>query len=82
MADYLKSEGVNYVVLPLGYTTNRPDPWNFYYRLGLDRAPGLVLEPLSRNTSELMLWRRGLRTTLHSAPVQALYHVNLEPHAP
>jgi hypothetical protein len=82
VADYLKSERVNYVVVPLGYTASRPDPWNFYYRLGLDRAPQLGLEPVSRNTSELMLWRRGLRTTLHSSPVQALYRVDLEPHTP
>jgi len=82
VADYLRAEGVNYVVLPLGYTTSRPDPWNFYYRLGLDRAPRFGLEPVSRNISELMLWRRGLRTTLHSSPVQALYRVTVDPHEP
>ena len=82
IADYLKSERVNYLVLPLGYTNTRPDPWNFYFRLGLDQAPDLGLEPVKRDTSELMLWRRGLRTTLHSSPVQALYRVNAEPQAP
>ena len=45
IADYLKSERVNYLVLPLGYTTNRPDPWNFYFRLGLDQAQELDSNP-------------------------------------
>ena len=74
VADYLRAEGVNYVVLPLGYTTSRPDPWNFYYRLGLDRAPRFGLEPVSRNISELMARMKQIEDAIrkHDAPSDAL----------
>jgi hypothetical protein len=78
MADYLRAEHVDYLVLPLGFTLDRPDPWNFYYRLGLDQAPTLHLESLSRTASNVVVWRRGLRTTLHASPVQQLYSMSFD----
>ncbi|HEV8245136.1 MAG TPA: hypothetical protein VGP93_05185 [Polyangiaceae bacterium] len=74
---YLRERRVDYVVLPLGLGGLRAqEPWNFGYRLGLVQSPELELEPVSSLESPLMVWRRGVRATMHCAPRQALYRVH------
>jgi hypothetical protein len=76
IAEYLQSQGVTHLVVPLGYgAAGVPDTSDFYYRLGLDHAPELGLALVSRRSSDLIVWRHGIRATLHSSPVQALYRV-------
>jgi hypothetical protein len=74
----LEERQVDYVVVPEGYTHDFPDPWNFYYRLGLHKRPeGLV--PITRFESDRATWRRGLEASLHAAPAQVLYRVETAP---
>jgi hypothetical protein len=79
VAEYLKSERVTYLVLPLGFgPLSTVDGWNLYYRLNLAHAPELGLELLSRKVSSDLVWRRGSYATLNASPMQALFRVNLD----
>lgn len=71
----LDERGVDYVVVPEGFEHAFPGPWNFYWRLGLQKEPGSRLVELARLSSPLPAWKRGVEATLHGAPVQALYRV-------
>jgi hypothetical protein len=72
----LEQAKVNYLVMPLGLGgVPAEEPWNFQYRLGLTASPRVGLTPLFTLESPLALWRRGIKTTMHSAPRQVLYRV-------
>ena len=71
----LDERGVDYVVIPEGYAHAFPDPWNFYWRLGLQKEPATRLVELERFSSPLPVWKSGVGATLHGAPVQVLYRV-------
>jgi hypothetical protein len=78
VAEYLKSERVTHLVLPLGFgPLSTVDGWNLYYRLNLAQAPELGLELLSRKASSDLVWRRGSYATLNASPMQALFRVTL-----
>jgi hypothetical protein len=70
----LDARNVTHVVVPEGYVHDFPDPWNFYYRLGLHQQ-GERLEPILRLQSSRGLWKQGIEATLHAAPAQVLYRV-------
>ena len=73
---YLERNKVDYLVMPLGLGGSpAEEPWNFQYRLGLTATPRVRLTPLHTLESPLMLWRRGVRATMHCAPRQVLYRV-------
>jgi hypothetical protein len=73
---YLERKKVDYLVMPVGFGgAQAEEAWNLEYRLGLTASPELVLTPLRTLESPPMLWRRGVRTTLHCAPRQVLYRV-------
>jgi hypothetical protein len=69
----LDARGVSHVVVPEGYVHDFPDPWNFYYRLGLHKRAGL--SEIARIESPMDTWKRGLEASLHAAPAQVLYRV-------
>ena len=71
----LDERGVDYVVIPEGFAHAFPDPWNFYWRLGLHKEPATRLVELERFSSPVPVWKRGVEATLHGAPVQVLYRV-------
>lgn len=75
----LDTLGVDYVVIPEGFGHDFPDPWNFYWRLGLHKAPAGRLVPLQRFSSAEPSWKRGVEASLHGAPVQVLYRVEQMP---
>jgi hypothetical protein len=71
----LQAREVDYVVVPEGYSHGIPDPWNFYFRLGLHRAPKASLVAVERVASPEPRWKLGIEATLHASPVQVLYRV-------
>jgi hypothetical protein len=75
----LDARGVDYVVLPEGFGHAFPDPWSFYWRLGLHKQPEQRLIALERLSSEESVWKRGVEASLHGAPAQVLYRVESAP---
>lgn len=75
----LDERGVDYVVMPEGFVHAFPDPWNFYWRLGLHKQPAARLVELERFASSVAVWKRGVEASLHGAPVQVLYQVESAP---
>jgi hypothetical protein len=71
----LTREGIDYVVVPMGYSNEFPDPWNFKKRLGLGASGTLSLKPVLEYGSDLEVWRAGLEATLHCSPRQVLFEV-------
>lgn len=71
----LVARGVDYVVVPEGFAHAFPDPWNFYWRLGLHKASSFRLAPLEHLASAERSWKRGVEASLHGAPAQVLYRV-------
>jgi hypothetical protein len=74
-AKWLLDSGATHVVLPMSYSDDSPDPWNFGVRLMLLDDPRLMLVPLAERKSPPSLWLPGLRATLHCSPRQVLYRV-------
>lgn len=70
----LEERGVDFVVVPEGFGHDFPDPWNFYWRLGLNKASSR-LSSVERIASSERAWKRGVEASLHGAPVQVLYRV-------
>lgn len=75
--ELLQERNVEYVVLPLGYSDNFPDPWNFADRLGLTIQRTLRLTPILEHASEPNVWAPGLQATWHSSPRQVLFRVEV-----
>lgn len=71
----LDGQGVDYIVVPEGFGHAFPDPWNFYFRLGLHKAPANRLVEVEKLASQERLWKRGVEASLHGAPAQVLYRV-------
>lgn len=74
-AELLRREAVDYVVVPVGYGTLFPDPWNYGMILLLFENPSIALTLVAETASPLEVWRPGLRATLHCAPRQLLFRV-------
>lgn len=74
--DYLRQREVEYLVVPLGYNPEFPDPWNFWDRLGLDHPAAGRVSLVHAVASPLEVWEVGLKATLHCAPQQYLYRVD------
>jgi hypothetical protein len=80
VATYLEQQNVEYVVVPLGLGgLDAPEPWNFGFRLGFTGTPHLKLAPVASVESPLVMWRHGVRASMHCAPRQDLYRVAFEP---
>lgn len=75
IAEYLREQRADFVILPLGYQTDFPDFANFGEILGLFRNPKLELEPAFQLASRGKPWLEGARATMHSAPRQRLYRI-------
>ena len=71
----LDSRRVSHIVMPEGFGHDFPDPWNFYWRLGLHKRSATSLSLLERLASSEPMWKRGVKASLHGAPAQALYRV-------
>ena len=76
MAAYLKSNRIDYVVLPMGYSEYDPTSVNFEERLGLRRAPGLTLSPISDVFTSREEWTDSCRATWNNTPSQVLFKVS------
>ena len=75
----LDARNVDYVVLPEGYRHEFPDPWNFYWRLGLHKEPRERLVEVETFESPETVWTRGVEASLHGAPRQVIYRVEAAP---
>ena len=75
----LRARRVTHVVVPEGFAHDFPDPWNFFWRLGLHKGSTSRLVPLETIASSEAVWKRGVEATLHGAPVQVLYSVEPQP---
>lgn len=75
IAEYLREQRADFVILPLGYQTDFPDFTNFGEILGLFRNPKLQLEPAFQLVTRGEPWLEGARATMHSAPRQRLYRI-------
>jgi hypothetical protein len=76
IAQRLKRERIEYVILPMGYSDYFPDPWNFKSRLGLSGARGLSMSIVRQFISPSEVWVPGLRATLHCSPRQVVYRID------
>lgn len=74
-ANLLLRERIDYVVIPVGYGSQFPDPWNYGMILLLFENPDVELTLIAETASPLEVWRPGLRATLHCAPRQQLFRV-------
>lgn len=75
IAEYLREQHADFVILPLGYQTDFPDFANFGEILGLFRNPKLELTPVFQLATRGRPWLEGARATMHSAPRQRLYRI-------
>lgn len=73
--ELLLERGVEYVIVPMGYSDEFPDPWNFAHRLNLGASRRLRFEKVAEVASAPRVWVPGLEATLHSSPRQVLYKV-------
>jgi hypothetical protein len=71
----LERERIEYLVLPMSYSDDFPDPWNFRHRLGLIGVANLGLEVVGEFSSPLSIWAPGLQATLHCSPRQSVFHL-------
>jgi hypothetical protein len=76
IAEYLREQRADFVILPLGYQTDFPDFANFGEILGLFRNPKLELEPAFQLVTRGRPWLEGARATMHSSPRQRLYRIH------
>jgi hypothetical protein len=79
LADYLREQGANLVILPLGYDPSFPDYSNFGEILGLFRNQELELELVQGLGTSTLPWIEGARATMHAAPRQVLYRLHFRP---
>jgi hypothetical protein len=66
---------IDYVVVPMSYSDDFPDPWNFMRRLRLGTSKSFRLERVALTESPPAVWAPGLEATLHCSPRQLLYRV-------
>jgi hypothetical protein len=66
---------IDYVVVPMSYSDDFPDPWNFMRRLRLGASKRFRLERVTLTQSPPAVWAPGLEATLHCSPRQQLYRV-------
>src|SRR5262249_28567085 len=73
--EWLKKVNAEYLVLPLGYRAERPEPFNFGDLLSIFGSARLRLLPLDDKLTPLDDWLPGVRATSNSAPRQRLYRI-------
>jgi hypothetical protein len=71
----LREQRVDYLVLPMWYEGELPNPYNVAYRLGLLENPAIDLEPVEELSSPQSTWGPGVAATLHAAPRQVVFRV-------
>jgi len=70
--EMLRDQGIGYVVLPVAYTDDYPDPVHFGHRLRLFENPAVHLEPIRSFVSSPRVWLAGAKAVQHSSPRQLL----------
>ena len=71
----LEAEHVEYLIVPMGYSDDFPDPWSFVWRLGLLGKERPAMRRVQEFSSNPDIWVPGLLATLHCAPRQVAYHI-------
>lgn len=71
----LRDQDVRYLVIPVSYDEDLPNPTNFAYRLRLAENPALELDVVTRLTSPKDVWIPSITSTWNSSPTQVLYRV-------
>lgn len=71
----LRDQDVRYLVLPVSYDEDLPNPTNFAYRLRLAENPAVELDVVTRLTSPRDVWVPSITSTWNSSPTQVLYRV-------
>ena len=66
---------IDFVVVPMSYSDDFPDPWNFMQRLRLGASGRFRLRKVSMTESPPAIWAPGLEATLHCSPRQLLFRV-------
>ncbi len=80
--EWLRKIEATHLVLPLGYRSDLPEPFNFGEILGVFGSPDLRLSALADHQTPLLPWLGGVRATSSSAPRQRLYRIIWQRGAP
>jgi len=71
----LEAERVEYLVVPMGYSDDFPDPLCFTWRLGLLGRERPKMDQILEFASHPALWAPGFIATLNCAPRQVVFHL-------
>ncbi len=71
----LEAERIEYLIVPMGYSDEFPDPWSFTWRLGLVGNQRPRMQPVQEFYSPPGIWVPGLLATLHCAPRQIVFRL-------
>jgi hypothetical protein len=80
--EWLRDIHATHLVLPLGYRSDLPEPFNFGEILGVFGSPDLRLVPMAEHETPVLPWLGGVRATSNSAPRQRLYRLVWQRGAP
>lgn len=82
IAEMMRANRVDYIVLPMWYDARLPDFTNFGYRLHLFDNAIVRLEPFASFETPLPIWGPGIAATWNSSPRQVVYRATYTESAP